>query len=129
MTFNLNNLIRADIEKKISRGYTPDLVIIDYMDIMRASDSGFGDNAYAEQQRISEELRAIAQDYDICVFSATQTNRSGMKEMDKSGQIETDAIADSWGKVKTADLIISISRDGKDISQVIADMIEQKMKL
>jgi len=123
------NMIRADIEKKITQGYTPDMIIIDYMDIMRASEHNFGDNAYAEQQRISEELRAIAQDYNVCVFSATQTNRSGMKEMDKSGQIETDAIADSWGKVKTADLIISISRDGKNISQEVADMIEQKMTL
>jgi replicative DNA helicase len=108
-----SNMLRADIEKKIGIGYNPDLIIIDYLDIM-AFEGSKSDDSYYSQQKISEELRAIAQDYRCCIITATQTNREGVNSAD---EIESDKIADSYGKVKTSDLIISINQSKTELLQ------------
>jgi len=113
-----SNMLRADIEKKIGLGFKPDLIIIDYLDIMRFETSK-SDDSYFTQQKISEELRAIGQDYHVCVISATQTNREGVNS---TTEIESDKVADSYGKIKTSDLIISIN-------QTKAELLQNKARL
>ena len=131
------NILKADLDKKRDHGFVPDLILVDYLDIMRVGDNSFkGDNTYAIQQRISEDLRALAKEYKAPIITATQTNRGGVSTINKnsstkSTNLEADSIADSYGKVKTADLIISINPLKQDVDQIAGgdDVIETKANL
>jgi len=58
------------------------------------------------QQRISEELRGLAVEYNCLVWTATQTNREGKKV-----KLITDAqLGDSYGKIRTADWAVSLNQ-------------------
>ena len=83
--------------------FTPDILIMDYLELMRTEK----DMAeYQGQERLAQELRGIASEYGILVWTATQTNREGKKV-----SIITDAeLADSYGKIRVCDLVFSINQ-------------------
>jgi replicative DNA helicase len=102
------NTIHADLERRIAVGFVPDIVIIDYADLMRPSEKG--DNRYQEQGIVYEDIRGLAGEFDIPIWTASQTQRSGLNE----DVIEGDKIAESYAKVMTADVVISFSRKIED---------------
>lgn len=101
--------IEAHIEKMTAAGNKPDLVIIDYADLL-LSHTNKSDSTYGEQGGVYIELRGMGGELGIPVWTASQTNRSGID----SEVIEADKIADSYAKVMNADFIMSISRMAKD---------------
>jgi replicative DNA helicase len=98
--------LRAHIEKCILQDRKPDIVIVDYADLLR----GHGQEKRHELEGIYEDLRGMAGEYDVPVWTASQANRSAL-EMDV---IEADKISESYGKVMVADFIISLSRKVQD---------------
>ena len=66
-------------ELKIKKNFVPDIIYIDYLNICMSSriKNGANVNSYTLIKTIAEELRGLAVEYDVPVFSATQTNRSG----------------------------------------------------
>ena len=98
--------LRAHIEKCILQDRKPDIVIVDYADLLR----GHGQEKRHELEGIYEDLRGLAGEYDVPVWTASQANRSAL-EMDV---IEADKISESYGKVMVADFIISLSRKVQD---------------
>lgn len=105
------NAIRAYLEKiRDMEGFVPDVIINDYLDLMVANYNVFSDNEYNQQKRISEELRAIAQEYNVPMITASQTNRGASDKDIISG---TD-IAESYGKVFTSDLLVTINQNMKE---------------
>ena len=101
--------IEMHIEKMIAAGNTPDLIIIDYADLVLPFAKS-KDSTYAEQGDVYIELRGLGGLLQIPVWTASQTNRSGID----SEVIEADKIADSYAKVMNADFIMSWSRKSKD---------------
>lgn len=101
--------LEAHIDKMIAGGNKPDLIIIDYADLM-LTNSGRVENTYAEQGGIYIDLRGMGGEYGIPIWTASQTQRSAID----SDVIEADKIADSYAKVMNADFIISISRKASD---------------
>jgi replicative DNA helicase len=101
--------LEAHIDKMIASGHKPDLIIIDYADLM-LTNSGRVENTYAEQGGIYIDLRGMGGEYGIPIWTASQTQRSAID----SDVIEADKIADSYAKVMNADFIISISRKSTD---------------
>ena len=101
--------VEAHIEKMIAAGNRPDLIIIDYADLL-LSHSNKSDSTYGEQGGVYIELRGMGGELGIPIWTASQTNRSGID----SEVIEADKIADSYAKVMNADFIMSISRKSKD---------------
>jgi len=83
--------------------FTPDIIVVDYLELMRTEK----DMAeYQGQERLAQELRGIASEYEALVWTATQTNREGKKV-----NIITDAeLADSYGKIRVCDLVFSINQ-------------------
>ena len=105
------NMIRAYVEKlKQTEGFEPDLIINDYLDIMQANFNAYKEDDYAAQKRISEELRALAQELQVPVLTASQTNRGAS---DKA-VIGNNDIAESFGKVMTSDLLMTINQTFKE---------------
>jgi hypothetical protein len=93
----------------IAAGNKPDLVIVDYADLL-LSHSNKTDSTYAEQGGVYIDLRGMSGELGIPIWTASQTNRSAID----SEVIEADKIADSYAKVMNADFIMSLSRKAKD---------------
>lgn len=103
------NTIAAHIDMVKATKFQPDLIIIDYADLLMSVNSK-NNSDYAEQGGIYIDLRAISGEYQIPIWTASQTNRSAID----SEVIQADKIADSYAKVMNADLIISVSRKDTD---------------
>ena len=101
--------IEAHIEKMTAAGNKPDLIIIDYADLL-LSHTNKSDSTYGEQGGVYIELRGMGGELGIPIWTASQTNRSAID----SEVIEADKVADSYAKVMNADFIMSISRKSKD---------------
>ena len=100
--------LSAHIEKLKASGFNPNLIIIDYADLLKSSNSR--DGLYAELGGIYEELRGLSGETGIPIWTATQTNRAAIEHE----VIQADSVGDSYKKVQTADFIMSVSRKTKD---------------
>ena len=99
--------IKAHIEKTVMLGNNPDLVIVDYGDLLKVNTKKDKHEALEE---LYEEMRGMAGEYEIPVWTASQANRSAT-EVDV---IEADKIASSYGKVMVADFLMSLARKVED---------------
>ena len=94
-------------ELKLKRQFEPDLIFIDYLNICASSRmKGMGGaiNSYSYIKAIAEELRGLAVEFDIPIFSATQTTRSGYSNSD----VGLEDTSESFGLPATADLMFAI---------------------
>lgn len=103
------NTIRAHLEKLRRQSFTPDVVIVDYGDLLKPLSAGKREKR-DELEAIYEELRAIAQEYDAALWTASQTNRTGLN----AEVITLDAIAEAYSKCFVADFIFTVSRTIED---------------
>lgn len=102
-----SNRIRSILkELKVKKNFTPDVLIVDYLGLMGTNNKSKDANSYTEMKVVSEELRAVCVELGISGWSAVQTNRSGMNNVD----LDITNIADSVGTAATADLIIGITQ-------------------
>lgn len=99
--------LKAHLEKTIMLGTHPDLVIVDYGDLLKINTKKDKHEALEE---LYEELRGMAGEYEIPVWTASQAGRSALEE----DIIEADKIASSYGKVMVADFLMSLSRKVED---------------
>jgi archaellum biogenesis ATPase FlaH len=101
--------IRAYLQRlTATKGFTPDMLVVDYADLLRGS-RGYNDKRF-ELEGIYEELRALAQEFNVVVITADQTNRSGLDmEIVTIGQI-----GESYAKATVCDVIMTISRRMED---------------
>lgn len=106
------NTIRSYLNQlKSYEGFEPDVLIIDYMELLRPVREGMSE--YEAQQRIAEELRGLSVEQDILVWTATQTNRQG-----RGARVITDEhLGDSYGKFRVVDLAISINQDEEEFDE------------
>jgi hypothetical protein len=104
------NTISAHIDKCIMQGTKPDLVIIDYADLLK--DTGIKGSVRNDIMlgNIYEDLRGLAGTYQIPLYTASQANRSALEQ----DIIEADKIAESYAKVMVADFVVSLSRKTAD---------------
>ena len=86
------------------RNTDPDMVIVDYGDLLRPM--RYLKEKRNELESIYEELRAIATEYEIPVWTASQTNRSGLN----AEVITMESISEAFNKCFVADFIFTISR-------------------
>jgi replicative DNA helicase len=95
------------ISELSSKGCKPDVVFVDYLNIMASSriPAKEASNSYHYVKSIAEELRALAQLRDIAIITATQSNRSGLKA---GADIGIESTSESHGLPSTLDLYIAI---------------------
>ena len=98
------NTIRNHLEKLKFRNYWPSLVVIDYADVMRSTKAY--DALRHELQLIYEELRQMAADFNIPIWTASQSNRSGAREE----IVGLENMGEAYGKAQVSDVVIGISR-------------------
>ena len=98
--------IKAHVEKTIMLGQTPDLIVVDYADLLKVSSK----DKHEALEELYEDLRGMAGEYGVPVWTATQANRSALED----DIIEADKIASSYGKVMVSDFLMSLSRKVED---------------
>ena len=100
--------IRNHLDKVKQQGREVDLIIVDYGDLLNPL------TTYKEKRdnlgSIYEDLRAIAQDYRCPIWTASQTNRTGLN----AEVITMEAISEAFNKCFVADFIFSLSRTIED---------------
>ena len=103
--------IGIHLEKLRQKGIEPDMIIVDYADLLKPSPTGFKSQELRHSLgNTYEELRAIGQVWDIPVWTASQTNRSGLN----AEVITMESISEAFNKCFVADFICSISRTMED---------------
>ena len=94
-------------ELKLKKQFKPDIIFIDYLNICASSrmkTMGGSINSYTYIKAIAEELRGLAVEFDVPVFSATQTTRSGFSNSD----VGLEDTSESFGLPATADLMFAL---------------------
>jgi len=96
--------LRNHIEKLTLKGFKPSLVTVDYADVMKSSKAY--DSLRHELKLIYTELRNLAVDLQIPIWTASQAN----KDSSKSDIVGLENLGESYGKAQVADVVLSISR-------------------
>ena len=100
--------LKNHIEKLRKRGIEPDMVLVDYADLLRPVRSS--SEKRHELEETYEGLRGLAQTYEIPIWTASQTNRGGLN----AEVITMEAISEAFNKCFVADFIFSLSRTIQD---------------
>lgn len=93
-------------ELRQKKKFKPDIIFIDYINICASSryKSMSGVNSYSYVKAIAEELRGIAVEFVVPVFTATQLNREGAN----SQSPDMTATSDSFGLPMSLDWFAAI---------------------
>ena len=99
------NTLRAHMDKLATvEGFIPDLIIIDYCGIMRSTDKH--ELLRLELKKICEELRGFANEVDVPVWSAIQSNKEGAEK----DYVDLTNMAEAYGQAHVADFVVGLSR-------------------
>lgn len=102
------NILRSHLEKLKKRNQKVDMILVDYADLLKPV--GNYKEKRMELESIYESLRAIAQENECPVWTASQTNRSGLN----AEVVTLESISEAFSKCFVADFIFSVSRTIKD---------------
>lgn len=112
--------LRNHIEKLKLRGFIPSMVIIDYADIMRSSKSY--DSIRHELMLIYEELRQLSQDFNLPIWTASQSNRSGSG----ADVVGLENMSEAYGKAMVADCVVTLARKPEEKASGFARLFVAK---
>jgi replicative DNA helicase len=102
------NTIESHIKKCIDLDFKPDLIIIDYVDLLRSKR-----NSRERKEEIDDiyvSTKGLARELNLPVWSVSQVNRAGAKD----DVIEGDKAAGSYDKMMISDFAMSLSRKRLD---------------
>ena len=102
------NTLSAHLKRIINFGTEVDMVVVDYADILK--DTGTAREVRHALGNIYEDLRGLAGEFQIPIWTASQANRSALDE----DVIEATKVSESYQKVMTADFVMSLSRKVED---------------
>tara|TARA_R110000851_G_scaffold166275_4_gene311557 strand:- start:18081 stop:19304 length:1224 start_codon:yes stop_codon:yes gene_type:complete len=105
-TANANHFRILLDELAIKKKFVPNIIFIDYLNICASAriKPGSNTNTYQYVKSIAEELRGMAVEYNVPVFSATQTNRQGYSSTD----VGLEDTSESFGLPATADFMFAL---------------------
>jgi len=91
-------------ELRLKKNFVPDVIYVDYINLCLSTRYKLspGVNSYTYVKAVAEELRGLAVEYNVAVWSATQLNRTGFVDSDPDLQHTSD----SFGLPMTADFMV-----------------------
>jgi len=102
------SVIKNHLKRIASAGQKVDMIIVDYGDLLNPTVRY--KEKRTELETIYEELRAIAMEFVCPVWTASQTNRSGLN----AEVVTMESISEAFNKCFVADFIFSVSRTVDD---------------
>lgn len=113
-------------ELKLKKNFKPDIIYIDYLNICTSSRLKLGGsvNTYSFVKAIAEELRGLAQEFDVPIVSATQTTRSGYASSD----LGLDDTSESFGLPQTADFMFALiaTEELQELNQFLVKQLKNR---
>ena len=90
-----------------TRGWSPKVIIIDYLDLLASRHSSNNKDDYTRQKSVSTEVTGLAKKENAFIATATQTNRSASGGDDAP---HLNQVAESFGKTMPLDYIVSLGQ-------------------
>lgn len=112
--------IETYITKLKHRGFSPEIVIIDYINLLKPSTKNL--NSYESVKEIAEQLRALSFKYNIPIVTASQLNRGAFNTASPG----MEGISESIGLAATCDVICSLWQENEDKELGILNIGMQK---
>jgi replicative DNA helicase len=121
------NHFRALLEElRLKKKFVPDVLFVDYLNICASSrfKMGGGVNTYMYVKSIAEELRGLAVEYSLPLWTATQTNREGFGNQD----IDMSETSDSFGLPMTADFMFALiaTEELEEMKQILVKQLKNR---
>jgi replicative DNA helicase len=125
-TANVNHFRFLLDELNLKRKFKPDVIIIDYLNICASArlKNGNNINSYTYIKSIAEELRGLAVEYNVPIFSATQTTRSGYSNSD----VGLEDTSESFGLPATADFMFALisTEELAEMNQIMVKQLKNR---
>ena len=113
-------------ELALKKSFRPDIIFIDYLNICASSryKAGSNVNSYSYIKAIAEELRGLAVEANVPIFSATQTTRSGFASSD----VDLTDTSESFGLPATADLMFALitTEELEGLGQIMVKQLKNR---
>jgi len=113
-------------ELNLKKGFVPDVIMIDYLNICASAriKPGNGVNSYTYIKAIAEELRGLAVEYNVPIWSATQLTRGGYGSTDPD---LTDT-SESFGLPATADFFVAliVTEQLEQLNQIMVKQLKNR---
>lgn len=99
--------------------WRPKVVVLDYLEQMVSHNPYFNREEYGRQKKVSTEVRQLAKKTGCLILTATQTNRTtgDKNKKDAPGFLDTNRVAESYGKMMPADYVISINQTAEEYEE------------
>lgn len=116
-TANANHFRYLLNELKLKKGFVPDIIYIDYLNICTSFRLKMTGDMYGYVKAVAEEFRGLAVEYDLPIVTATQVNRSGFA----SSEIGLEHSSESFGVPFTADYMFGMvsSPEMEQLNQIM----------
>jgi len=113
-------------ELKLKRGFKPDIIYIDYLNICASSRMRMGSsvNSYTYVKAIAEEIRGLAVEMAVPVVTATQVNRTGYGDSD----FGLEDTSESFGLPATTDLMLALisTEELENLNQILIKQLKNR---
>ena len=113
-------------ELALKKSFRPDIIFIDYLNICASSryKGNLSVNSYSYIKAIAEELRGLAVEFNVPIFSATQTTRGGFGSSDP----ELTDTSESFGLPATADLMFALisTEELEELGQIMIKQLKNR---
>ena len=110
----------------LKRKFKPDVIFVDYLNICASArvKAGANVNSYTYIKSIAEELRGLAVEYNVPIFSATQTTRSGYSSTD----VGLEDTSESFGLPATADFMFALisTEELAELNQIMVKQLKNR---
>jgi len=123
---NVNHFRILLEELKLKKRFKPDVIFIDYLNICASArikmNASVGSYSYIKS--IAEELRGLAVEQGVPIFSATQTNRTGFTNTD----VGLEDTSESFGLPATADFMFALitTEEMDKLGQVLVKQLKNR---
>ena len=125
-TANVNHFRFLLDELWLKRKFKPDIIFIDYLNICASArvKTGSNVNSYTYIKSIAEELRGLAVEYNVPIFSPTQTTRSGYSSTD----VGLEDTSESFGLPATADFMFALisTEELAELNQIMVKQLKNR---
>lgn len=105
------SMMKEQTDALIAKGFPPQLVIVDYGDIMKAERRT--DSRREAEASCFEDLRTYAGVYDVPVWTATQVNREGSKR----DRPLVEDVGESWEKIQILDVLLVLGQTEEEAAK------------
>lgn len=113
-------------ELKIKRNFVPDVIYIDYLNLCISSRIKHGAqvNTYSYVKAIAEELRGLAVEFKVPIWTATQANRGAFNASD----LGLENTSDSIGLPMTVDLMLALiaTEELDELGQIMVKQLKNR---